>query len=98
SSSKRQETINLFLTIESLMDTLLEITVTSNRNQKESIIQLYTQIYIDPNWNIWILMKMEDYLLIGDNLNKFLTKIPSESNVIIISSFSASELQEIDLY
>ena len=33
---------NLCLTIEPLMDTLLEISITSNRNQKESIIQLYT--------------------------------------------------------
>ena len=35
---------NLCLTIEPLMDILLEMSVTSNRNQKESIIQLYTQI------------------------------------------------------
>ncbi len=33
---------NLCLTIEFLINTLLEMSIISNRNQKESIIQLYT--------------------------------------------------------
>ncbi|CAG8584019.1 5500_t:CDS:2 [Funneliformis caledonium] len=116
---------NLCLTIEPLMNTLLEMSITSNRNQKESIIQLYTQIcdwkflavlfflydilgYLSNLSKIFqqrhiqisnidlviettinrIKLEYLDFddngkLLLGENLNKFLTEIPSESNISI---------------
>ena len=116
---------NLCLTIEPLMDTLLEMSVTSNRNQKESIIQLYTQICdwkflavlfflydilgylsnlskifqqrniqisdINPVIEMTINKIRLEYLdfdddgklLLGENLNNFLTETPSELNVSI---------------
>jgi len=59
---------NLCLTIEPLMDTLLEISVTSNWNQKESIIQLYTQIC---DWKfLAILFFLYDILDYLSNLSK----------------------------
>ena len=59
---------NLCLTIEPLLDTLLEISVTSNRNQKESIIQLYTQIC---DWKfLAVLFFLYDILGYLNNLSK----------------------------
>jgi len=50
------------------MDTLLEMSVTSNRNQKESIIQLYTQIC---DWKfLAVLFFLYDILCYLSNLSK----------------------------
>src|SRR5436853_1653879 len=59
---------NLCLTIEPLMDTLLEMSVTSNRNQKEGIIQLYTQVC---DWKfLAVLFFLYDILGYLSNLSK----------------------------
>lgn len=60
---------NLCLTIEPLMDTLLELSVTtSNQNQKESVVQLYTQIC---DWKfLAVLFFLYDILGYLSNLSK----------------------------